>query len=158
MASDSNTRITSVPATEPRLRLKPAAPATGHADGAWWPRTRDLAAELPSLLAALGSRLGRIDRVTYQLGEWPAPARRLTVDGHVVRLEGFRSQRAGSLTVISWDRRRLTLLVVPPETGADAAEHALTTAADEGTTEDSTHLLADRGPATEHQAGVPQPV
>jgi hypothetical protein len=130
MPSGSNTLTTSVPATEPRLRLKPAAPATGHVDGAWWPRTRDLSAELPALLTALGSRLGRVDRVTYQLGEWQAPNRRLSAGEHVVRLEGFRSQRAGSLTVIGWDRRRLTLLVVPPETGPGEAEHALTTAAD----------------------------
>src|SRR2546429_6174405 len=64
-----NIITTSVPVTEPRLRLKPAAPVTGYVDGAWWPRNRDLSAELPSLLAALGSRLARIVRGTYQLGE-----------------------------------------------------------------------------------------
>ena len=30
-----------------RLRLKPKAPRTGYVDGAWWPRSHDLAAELP---------------------------------------------------------------------------------------------------------------
>jgi hypothetical protein len=143
--------------TQLRLRLKPVAPATGHVDGAWWPRSRDLSAELPSLLAELGARLGRIDRVTYQLGEWQEPDRRLAVEEHVVRLEGFRSQRADSLTVVAWDRR-LTLLVVPPETDSDTAQQALTTAAAEGNTEDSTQLLASRG--TEHSQakdGVPLP-
>jgi hypothetical protein len=42
-------------ATEPprltlRLKLKPKAPTTGYVDGAWWPRSRDLSAELPALL------------------------------------------------------------------------------------------------------------
>jgi len=64
MPSGPNTALSTPPATEPRLRLKPAAPAMGHVDGAWWPRTRDLTAELPALLAAVAARLGRIDRVT----------------------------------------------------------------------------------------------
>lgn len=36
-----------------RLQLKPEGPTTGFVDGAWWPRSRDLAAELPSLATAL---------------------------------------------------------------------------------------------------------
>ena len=151
MPSGPSTTLFTQPVTEPRLQLKPAAPATGHVDGAWWPRTRDLAAELPTLLAALTARLGRIDRVTYHLGDWPDPHRRITFDGNVVRLEGFRSQPSGSLTVIGWDRHRMTLLVVPPETGPDAAQHALTTAADPGNTGDSTHLPAAAG----HTKGSP---
>jgi hypothetical protein len=146
-------------ATELRLRLKPVAPPTGHVDGAWWPRTRDLSAELPALLAELDSRQGRTDRVTFGLGEWPDPQRRLTVGEHVVRLEGFRSQQADTLTVIGWDRRRLTLLVVPPETGAEAARRALETAAAEGNTDDSADLLATGGSAGRRQTAdeVPQP-
>jgi len=129
MTSDPNTTLAAQPVTEPRLRLKPAAPATGHVDGGWWPRTRDLAAELPALLAAPAARLGRVDRVTYHLEEWPAPHRRLAFDEGVVRLEGFRSQAAGSLTVIGWNRKRLTLAVVPPETGPETAERVLADAA-----------------------------
>lgn len=128
MPSGPNTTLS----TEPRLRLKPAAPATGHADGAWWPQTRDLAAELPALLAELAARLGRIDRVTYHLGDWPDPPRRVTFDDSVVRLEGFRSQPSGSFTVIGWNRHRTTLLVVSPETSPDVAQHALAAAAAPG--------------------------
>ena len=42
-----------------RLRLKPKAPTTGWVDGGWWPRSRDLAAELPGLLSVLAVRLTR---------------------------------------------------------------------------------------------------
>jgi hypothetical protein len=142
MPSGSNTTPSTSPVAEPRLRLKPPAPATGHVDGAWWPRTRDLAAELPGLLAAVTGRLGRIDRVTYHLADWPAPHRRLVADGNVVRLEGFRSQESGTLTVIGWDRHRLTMLVIPPETGPDAAQHALATAADQDNTDAGVPLPA----------------
>ncbi|GHG03980.1 MULTISPECIES: DUF5994 family protein [Amycolatopsis] len=145
MTSGPNTTLSSAPATEERLRLKPAAPATGHVDGAWWPPTRDLAAELPALLAALAARLGRIDRVTYHLGDWPNPPRRVTFDDSAVRLEGFRSQPSGSLTAIGWDRQRTTLLVVPPEAGPDVAQRALTAAADPDNTDDSTELPAAAG-------------
>ncbi|WP_410645413.1 DUF5994 family protein [Amycolatopsis sp. lyj-346] len=153
MPSGPKTTLTA----EVRLQLKPVAPATGYVDGAWWPRGDDLSAELPTLLAALESRLGRLDRVTYRLGEWPVPNRRLVFDGGTVRLEGFRSQSADTVTVIGWDRRRLTLLVVPPETGADLARQALAAAAAEGGTDDSAQLLAGRGAAGRTQSGVPLP-
>ncbi len=32
------------PEHTPRLRLKPKAPQSGYVDGAWWPRSDDLAA------------------------------------------------------------------------------------------------------------------
>ncbi|MEV5714569.1 DUF5994 family protein [Amycolatopsis mediterranei] len=152
MLSGPNTAPSIPSVIEPRLRLKPEAPATGHVDGAWWPRTHDLSAELPALLAVVAVRLGRIDRVAYHLGEWPASRHRITFDTGVVRLEGFRSQHAGTLTVIGWNRHRLTLLVVPPETGPDVAEHALATAADRDNTDDSAQLLA--APA---EGGLPLP-
>ncbi|MEU4674636.1 DUF5994 family protein [Amycolatopsis sp. NPDC023774] len=145
MLSGPNTTLSTQPVTEPRLRLKPAAPATGHVDGAWWPRSRDLAAELPVLLAALAARLGRIDRVSYHLGDWPDPPRGVTFGESGIRLEGFRSQPSATLTVIGWDQHRTTLLVIAAETDPDAAQDALTTAADPDNTSDSTHLLAAAG-------------
>nr|WP_269770356.1 MULTISPECIES: DUF5994 family protein [Mycobacterium] len=51
------------PLRTPRSRLKPKAHQSGYVDGAWWPRSDDLSAELPDLLAVLSVRLGRIDRV-----------------------------------------------------------------------------------------------
>lgn len=112
-----------------RLRVKPDGSARGYVDGAWWPRSRDLTTELPDLLAALAARQGRIARVTYNLTRWEAGTRRLTVDGRVVRLEGFRSQHPDTVTVAGWDRWRLTLLVVPPEATRSAGHHVLMTAA-----------------------------
>ena len=43
-------------------------------DGAWFPRSRDLAVELPELVAALDKRGLHIERFTYALEAWsPAP-------------------------------------------------------------------------------------
>ena len=58
-----------------RLRLKPKAPRTGYVDGAWWPRSHDLAAELPTLVEVLAVRLGPVGRVAYSIGAWDTPPR-----------------------------------------------------------------------------------
>lgn len=54
----------------PRLRLKPVSAKTGYVDGAWWPRSDNLAVELPALPASVSGRLGPVRRITYRLGEW----------------------------------------------------------------------------------------
>jgi Family of unknown function (DUF5994) len=57
-----------------RMRLKPAHRSCGFVQGAWWPRSTELASELPSLLAALSLRVGLIDSVLYHESDWsPAP-------------------------------------------------------------------------------------
>src|ERR1700684_3652507 len=58
------------PAQTPRLRLKPKAPQSGYVDGAWWPHSDELMAELPDLLSVLSVRLGPISRVMYNVNEW----------------------------------------------------------------------------------------
>jgi hypothetical protein len=68
-----------------RLQLSPDG--SGRVDGAWWPRSDDLTAEVPGLAAALQSRLGTIERVAYHPAAWaPAPRRAGTGrDGRPVR-------------------------------------------------------------------------
>jgi hypothetical protein len=52
------------PRDQLRLRSKPKAPTTGWVDGGWWPRSRDLAAELPGLLSVLAAgRRGSADDI-----------------------------------------------------------------------------------------------
>lgn len=138
-----------------RLRLKPKAATTGFVDGGWWPWSRDLTIELPGLLAVLAVRLGRIERVSYHLGDWdPTPAR-LSVEGDVVRLGGYRAQHADTVDVLA-ARQRITLLVVPPETSIQAAHDALMTAGHRGNTDDVDALLKSRRivPQTVRSAGA----
>jgi hypothetical protein len=123
--------------------MKPKAPASGFVDGGWWPRSWDLAAELPGLLGVLAVRLGRIERVSYHLGEWDPTARKIRVDGGVVRLEGFGAQHVHTVDVLA-ARERVTLLVVPPELPAQAAHAALMTAGQRDNTDDVESLLASR--------------
>lgn len=158
MRSGLSTRTTipsAISATEQprltlRMKLKPKAPTTGYVDGAWWPRSRDLSAETPVLLAALTARLGDIERVTYQLASWDAPTR-LPAPDRRVRLDGFCCQHADTVTVVgSGGRHRLTLFVVPSETTHDAAQRMLATASQRANADPIDTLLspeADGGDA-----------
>jgi hypothetical protein len=144
MKSDPQTNGTprAAPHTPLRLRLKPKAPATGYVDGAWWPRSHDLAAELPALATVLATRLGRVERAAYALSTWDSVPRRFEVDGHRVRLEGFTYQDQNIIHVTGSNRGRISLLVVPPETADPAGHDALMTAAHRGNTDQPDEILA----------------
>ena len=95
-------------------------------DGAWFPRSRDLALELPELIAELDRRGVRVERFTYALDAWlPAP-RKVVVGGRVVRTGGFRSMDPGTVC-LTWagGNKRADLLVVPPETDVVTGARAL---------------------------------
>ena len=129
------------PDADVRLRLKPAAPTSGHVDGSWCPRSRDLAAELPTLLTAVTDRLGSTERVSYHLGDWDPPGRSIDVGGNfAVRLSGFHFQQADTIDVLG-PQKRITLLVIPPETSPQTADDALAAAADPGNTDTVDALL-----------------
>ena len=95
-------------------------------DGAWFPRSRDLAVELPELIAELDRRGVRIERFTYALDAWAPVDRKIVVGGRTVRTGGFRSMDHGVVCLI-WDggARRADMLVVPPETDVLTGARAL---------------------------------
>ena len=136
-----------------RLRLRPKALTTGYVDGAWWPRSRNLAAELPALLAVLAVRLGEIPRVSYNLVEWDTAPRQIAADGLRVRLSGFWSRPAHTVDVVAGNRRRLTLLLVRPDTEPSAAHHVMMCAAERENIDTVEVLL--RGTTTRKSTGDP---
>jgi len=105
---------------------------TGQVDGGWWPRSTDLAAELPDLFSALVPQIGPIERVSYHLGDWDAAPRKIRFEGAVALLGGYHWQRAATVDVLT-ARRTLTLRVVPPDTAPIAAQDALAAAVADGT-------------------------
>jgi hypothetical protein len=149
MRSGPHLRIITPPATlateQPRqplrLKLKPKAPTTGYVDGAWWPRSRDLSAELPALLAVLAVRLGRVQRVSFNLTDWITAPRRIAVNGQPIRLGGFHSQHTHTVDVIGPTEPRITLLVIPPDTGQTTAHQVLMRASGRGNTDNIGELL-----------------
>src|SRR5689334_20021597 len=105
----------------PRLRLKRKAPPTGYIDGAWWPHSTDLMAELPDLLAVLSVRLGTVHRVRYNLDEWQPAQRRHLIGETMIRLDGYHRQPAHTVGVSDVRGNSIVLLVIPADTDADEA-------------------------------------
>ena len=116
------------PAHTPRLRLKPKAPQSGYVDGAWWPHSEDLTAELPDLLSVLSVRLGPIGRVIYNVNEWAKPPAKFATGGQMVRLDGYRLQPVNTVEILGLNRAKIVLLVVAPHADPDQA-HAIMMAA-----------------------------
>lgn len=128
-----------------RLTVKPKAAAMGMVDGAWWPRSMTPLAEFPALLAGVGLRLGWADRVAFNTDGWGEAPRRVVVGDRSVQLEGFWSVEPHLVLLSGPDWHRMTLLVVPPEAGADAAEAALLRAAEPDNTESPAQILISCG-------------
>ena len=137
--------VAAVSAAPLRLLLKPHTTPTGYLDGGWWPRSRDLSAELPAMLRVLATRLGPVGRVSFAMSAWEPVPRRILIDGHVVRLDGFCSQSEHVLDAIGADGQRVSLLVVPPETASLAGQRALRLAAAPANTDAPAQILAAAG-------------
>jgi Family of unknown function (DUF5994) len=145
------------PESRPRLRLKPKAPPTGYLDGAWWPRSDELALELPDLLAVLSVRLGAVDRVIYGLREWAKAPPKLASEGRSIKLDGYRRQPSNTIYVLGVNRSRIVLLVFPPNTEPDNARVAMMTAAAPGNTATVDALLTLDGTGRAVDSAKPQP-
>ncbi|MEU3518151.1 DUF5994 family protein [Streptomyces sp. NPDC006654] len=115
----------SSPSAAVRLRLV-SQPAQGHVaqriDGAWWPRSPDLATELPRLLAGLPHAWGQVTSVLVDEAVWSPFPNRLLVANQVVRLRRTTTQHSPStVCLLAPGRGRWDLMVVPPAaTGAEA--------------------------------------
>jgi hypothetical protein len=107
-----------------RLRREGATAETAF-DGAWWPRSRELATELPELVAALDLLGVRIERFTHPVQPWGPVDRKIMVNGHTVRTGGFCSMDPQLVSLTVAGGRRLDLLVVPPEADALTGVRAL---------------------------------
>ena len=109
-----------------RITFRQPVSGTGFIDAAWWPRSRDLSAELPPLLDVLWTAGREITRITYNLAAWEPAPRRLPIEGRTVRLGGFAT--SDPLTVRlsdAWGRERFDLVVIAPDTEPGVAQRAL---------------------------------
>ncbi|MFI6037025.1 DUF5994 family protein [Streptomyces sp. NPDC051315] len=119
----SNKRAPSLPA---RLSLTPAA---GGPDGMWWPRSRALTRELPSLTAAPGGFWGRVTGVTVNPAYWPLIPRWVSAAGRTVRVGWFTGERDPHRLPVFFTGGSRYVLVIAPDTGGDAAARPM---ADDG--------------------------
>ncbi|MFI1761485.1 DUF5994 family protein [Streptomyces sp. NPDC020800] len=119
-----NERLRRPPPAPPLLRLclAPESTVPRRIDGAWWPRTFDLLAELPPLLSGLPRAWGQITGVLVNDAGWAGAPGRMLVCNQVVRLRRTSTARAPSTIVLMAPAHgRRDLLVVPPEATERAA-------------------------------------
>jgi hypothetical protein len=131
------------PPLSARLSLTPETTLPGLLDGAWWPSSRDLEAELPSLVDALEGRWGRITRVIVSPTYWPVVPHKVAVAGRSVHVGWFTEQDPDKVILLSYTVGRCDLLVIPPETGPDAAARLMTAAAVPGSVLTAGVLMSD---------------
>ncbi|MEU9296147.1 DUF5994 family protein [Streptomyces sp. NPDC048266] len=134
---------TLAPPLSARLALTPETTRAGLLDGAWWPRSRDLAAELPSLVDALAERWGRVTRATVNPGSWPVVPHKVAVPGHTVHVGWFTEQDPDKVILLCYSVGRCDLLVVPPGTEPGAAARLMAAAALPGGVRTAGVLMSD---------------
>ena len=129
------------------LRLETTHAREGILDGAWWPRSRDIGAELPSLISALTEHLGAITGAGLDGSAWDGLPTRVMVDGRVVHLDSFP---VGDDTVLvtRGDRDHFSLMLVPPDTSPDAARAAMARAVRADNVTEAHQILIDTGGVT----------
>ncbi|CAM5400839.1 hypothetical protein SSPIM334S_06796 [Streptomyces spiroverticillatus] len=127
-----------------RLALAPPGSAPALLDGAWWPYSRDLAFELPLLIAELDPLWGLITRVTVNPTHWPVVPRKVPVAGHVVKVGWFLAEQdPHKLLLLSRTVGRWDLLVVPPQTPARTAAWLMAAASDPARRVTASTLVAE---------------
>ncbi|MEH0545376.1 DUF5994 family protein [Streptomyces sp. NPDC054884] len=137
-------RLSSTTSSSLRLSLAPVCAAPALLDGAWWPRSRDLAAELPILTAVLDPLWGRITRVTVNPTQWPVLPRKVPVAGHVVKVGWFLAEQdPHELLLLSYRTGRWNLLVVPPWTDPVMAAWLMAAASDPWGTSTASRLMEE---------------
>lgn len=131
------------PSTAARFTLKPETSTRGFVDGAWWPRSMNPATEFTSLLTGLAATTGPMNRLAYNLTAWDPVPRKLRVQGHRVRLEGFHTLDQHTVSLTDPSGYRMVLLVVPTDTTELRGNAILTLASEEDSGASPDALLAD---------------
>ncbi|MFF3243376.1 DUF5994 family protein [Streptomyces sp. NPDC002870] len=136
------------------LRLETTQAREGTLDGAWWPHSRRIDAELPSLVSALTEHLGPITRVGLDASAWEGLPTRLTIDGRIVHIDSF-PEGDDTVLITRGDRDHFSLLVVPPQATRDAARAAMARAVQAHNTAEAEQILIDTGAGAAHSRPGP---
>ncbi|MEU0644990.1 DUF5994 family protein [Streptomyces umbrinus] len=110
-----------------RVSLAPYEAIEGGFDGAWWPYSHNLVAELPGLVEAMDGA-GSIIRVIVGIELWPDIPHRVAFGVHTVTAGWFVSgHEQNEIVLCSCLKGFHTLLVVPPAAAPGAADWLMRT-------------------------------
>jgi hypothetical protein len=144
----TNTVAAARPQALPPLRLALTPEGPRHRlDGAWWPYSRNLTEQLPSLIEKLDGLWGRITRAAVHDTAWTQLTHSIPAGSHDLRVHWYdAAQDPDAITLFSYRVNQWELLVVPPETAPWRAYQLMTAAAHPGNQQAARALLAE--PAT----------
>ncbi|MFD5059562.1 MULTISPECIES: DUF5994 family protein [unclassified Streptomyces] len=126
------------------LRMETTSNREGIFDGAWWPRSRDIASQLPRLIDALVARLGPIARVGLDASAWDDAPGHLVIGGRTVRID-WSAVDDSTMIVTRGDQDHFSFLVIPPQAGAAAARAAMAVAVQDGNCTPAEQILMGVG-------------
>ncbi|MFF1833558.1 DUF5994 family protein [Streptomyces sp. NPDC058231] len=126
------------------LRMETTSSREGTFDGAWWPRSRDVASQLPLLIDALVDRLGPVARVGLDASAWDDAPRHLIVGGRTVRID-WSAVGDGTMIVTRGHHDHFSFLVIPTLATPAAAHAAMTMAVQDGNYASAEQILRDTG-------------
>ncbi|MEU8137253.1 DUF5994 family protein [Streptodolium elevatio] len=126
--------------------LRPQVTGVRHGvlDGAWWPLSRDIGAQLRGLVTALAARIGPITRIGLDRDAWDGVPDHLFIDHRIVHVDWF-PLGDDTLLITRDDENLLALLVVPPHATQPQAQQAMTQALDLENLAEAEQILVDTG-------------
>ncbi|MFD7947551.1 DUF5994 family protein [Streptomyces sp. NPDC059744] len=126
------------------LRMETTSNREGIFDGAWWPRTRDIASQLPRLIDALVARLGPVARVGLDASAWDDAPGHLVIGGRTVHID-WSAVDDSTMIVTRGDQDHFSFLVIPPQASAAAARAAMAMAVQDGNCTPAEQILMGVG-------------
>jgi hypothetical protein len=147
--------LATLPDDAARISFRQPVSTTGYIDAAWWPRSLDLAAELPGLLDVMWTAGREINRVTYSIAGWDPAPRQIRVEGRTVRLGGFADSDPLTIRLTdAWRSDRIDILVIAPDTDPALAQRALLFASEANNPDRAAEILARAGRSISDRASA----
>ncbi|MFD1811597.1 DUF5994 family protein [Rhodococcus gannanensis] len=109
----------------PRILLAPRWDGRRTVDGAWWPWTTNLTAELHDLATVLTLRLGPVARFAYEWNPISAGQRLVDEPDGIALTAPIPGQPANTMYVSGENGTHMVLAVLPPGTVADRGYDAM---------------------------------
>ncbi len=92
-------------------------------DGAWWPRSRELSAELVTLFAVWPVEEGYISRVIVAPGDWDSVPEKVSIPLRrgSVKIQRLPQDTTHHVVLTMLDGQRRSLVVIPPGAARETA-------------------------------------
>jgi hypothetical protein len=109
----------------PRLVFCERSTSRGGVDGAWLPGSNNLGAELPDLLAVIGSMIGEVRRVVYDPRAWTKTPSRMIRHGVAISVDPYTMVTSETIYLIGTHSRDAVLYVFPQTSAVAVVDRVL---------------------------------